>query len=298
LRNSYIKTLNNITMPYIQFQHRRDTAAVWTSYNPVLASGEIGLEIDTSLFKMGNGSTPWNSLPYGGLKGPTGPGGGAQGATGPTGSGVTGPTGPPGGGGGVTGPTGAGVTGPTGPGGGPQGPTGPTGAPSTTGPTGLRGFTGSAGVGVTGPTGPSGGPIGPTGPTGPGGGGGVKSGLYKVDLVVGNLFNIASFDTTNFPTNIGTWATPSSNTITLTFNNSFYSLSTIPPYFTGYIAYLTGGLYKTLNINSPTASTSPASTLVFSGGSWVWTMSITGTTFSSAAVNAGYSFFLVMNVFN
>lgn len=270
-------------MPFIQFQHRRDTASVWSLNNPTLASGELGLETDTSLFKIGNGTTPWNSLAYGGLKGPTGPGGGAQGATGPTGPG-------------------GGATGPTGPGGGGTAPTGPTGPGSTvtgpTGPRGFTGFTGPAGGGGTGPTGPSGGPIGATGPTGPGGGGGVKNGLYKVDLIVGNLFNITSFDTTNFPTNIGTWTTPTSNTITLTFNNSFYSLSTIPPYFTGYIAYLTGGLYKTLNINSPTAITTPTSTLVFSGGSWVWTMTITGSTFGSAAVNAGYSFFLVMNVFN
>lgn len=43
---------------------RRDTAANWTSANPTLASGEHGFETDTGKFKIGNGSTAWNSLGY------------------------------------------------------------------------------------------------------------------------------------------------------------------------------------------------------------------------------------------
>lgn len=43
---------------------RRDTAANWTSTNPVLAAGEAGLETDTLLVKYGDGTTAWNSLPY------------------------------------------------------------------------------------------------------------------------------------------------------------------------------------------------------------------------------------------
>lgn len=43
---------------------RRDTAAAWTSANPVLAPGEPGLETDTNSIKYGNGVTAWNSLPY------------------------------------------------------------------------------------------------------------------------------------------------------------------------------------------------------------------------------------------
>ena len=43
---------------------RRDTAANWTSVNPVLASGEEGYETDTGARKVGNGSTAWNSLDY------------------------------------------------------------------------------------------------------------------------------------------------------------------------------------------------------------------------------------------
>lgn len=43
---------------------RRDTAANWTSVNPVLHSGELGIETDTHLAKLGNGSTAWSGLPY------------------------------------------------------------------------------------------------------------------------------------------------------------------------------------------------------------------------------------------
>ena len=47
-----------------QIQLRRDTAADWTSNNPTLAAGEFGWESDTSKYKIGNGSTAWNSLAY------------------------------------------------------------------------------------------------------------------------------------------------------------------------------------------------------------------------------------------
>lgn len=43
---------------------RRGTAATWTSINPVLDAGEFGYESDTTKFKIGNGSTAWNSLSY------------------------------------------------------------------------------------------------------------------------------------------------------------------------------------------------------------------------------------------
>jgi len=43
---------------------RRDTAANWTSVNPILAEGEVGLETDTSQQKIGDGVTAWNNLPY------------------------------------------------------------------------------------------------------------------------------------------------------------------------------------------------------------------------------------------
>jgi hypothetical protein len=47
-----------------KIQHRRDTAANWTSTNPTLNAGEIGFETDTLKFKIGNGSTAWTSLTY------------------------------------------------------------------------------------------------------------------------------------------------------------------------------------------------------------------------------------------
>lgn len=93
-------------MGYIQLQFRRDTAASWASINPLLAEGEMGLETDTDLFKIGDGANLWNDLPYGGIAGPTG----AAGETGPAGStGETGPTGAPGdpGAPGPTGPAGS-----------------------------------------------------------------------------------------------------------------------------------------------------------------------------------------------
>jgi hypothetical protein len=41
-----------------------DTAANWQSANPVLAAREIGLELDTRRYKVGNGVTNWAGLPY------------------------------------------------------------------------------------------------------------------------------------------------------------------------------------------------------------------------------------------
>jgi hypothetical protein len=43
---------------------RRGTATQWTSANTVMAAGEIGVETDTGQFKIGDGTTGWNSLPY------------------------------------------------------------------------------------------------------------------------------------------------------------------------------------------------------------------------------------------
>lgn len=53
------------------FQFRRGTAANWTAANPTLLQGEVGFETDTSKFKVGDGTTVWSSLTYGGLIGPT-----------------------------------------------------------------------------------------------------------------------------------------------------------------------------------------------------------------------------------
>lgn len=47
---------------------RRDTAANWTAKNPILAAGEIGIQLAPVLtdvkFKIGDGSTAWSGLPF------------------------------------------------------------------------------------------------------------------------------------------------------------------------------------------------------------------------------------------
>lgn len=59
-------------MAVVRIQLRRDTAANWTSANPVLGAGEMGIETDTDQFKVGDGTTAWSSLAYGGIQGPAG----------------------------------------------------------------------------------------------------------------------------------------------------------------------------------------------------------------------------------
>lgn len=41
---------------------RRGTAAQWASANPILGSGELGVETDTLKFKIGNGTSTWTQL--------------------------------------------------------------------------------------------------------------------------------------------------------------------------------------------------------------------------------------------
>ena len=43
---------------------RNDTAANWKIANPILLEGEFAVELDTKKFKLGDGTTPWNSLKY------------------------------------------------------------------------------------------------------------------------------------------------------------------------------------------------------------------------------------------
>ena len=63
----------------LQIQFRRGTYSQWNSANPTLADGEFALQTDAGggaaagQFKIGDGSTNWNTLAYGGLVGPTGP---------------------------------------------------------------------------------------------------------------------------------------------------------------------------------------------------------------------------------
>jgi hypothetical protein len=50
-------------MPHT-IQLRRNTAERWLELNVVLRSGEIGYEMDTNRFKIGNGYTRWDDLDY------------------------------------------------------------------------------------------------------------------------------------------------------------------------------------------------------------------------------------------
>ena len=47
-----------------KIQLRNDTAANWTTSNPILLKGEMGVEIDTGKFKIGDGTTQWSGLAY------------------------------------------------------------------------------------------------------------------------------------------------------------------------------------------------------------------------------------------
>lgn len=56
-------------MGYARLQLRGDTSFAWSATNPVLAAREMALETDTDQFKIGDGVTAWNDLPYGGIQG-------------------------------------------------------------------------------------------------------------------------------------------------------------------------------------------------------------------------------------
>jgi hypothetical protein len=74
-----------------QIQLRRGTQDGWAEENPLLLEGELGSELDTGTFKIGNGEDAWNDLAY--ASGPQGP----PGPVGPDGpEGPIGPQGPPG----------------------------------------------------------------------------------------------------------------------------------------------------------------------------------------------------------
>lgn len=87
-----------------RIQFRRGTAAEWSTANPILAEGELGVELDTSKCKVGDGVLNWNSLLYAiGATGPAGANGtnGSNGTNGTNGTngvdGAPGPIGPMGG---------------------------------------------------------------------------------------------------------------------------------------------------------------------------------------------------------
>ena len=54
----------------IRIQLRRGTQAQWSATNPVLSQGELVIETNTNQVKIGNGTSAYNSLPYGFESGP------------------------------------------------------------------------------------------------------------------------------------------------------------------------------------------------------------------------------------
>ena len=59
-------------MSVVRIQLRRGLSTDWTDVDPVLAPGEIGLEVDTNKFKIGNDNEDsWTQLPYANIT-PTG----------------------------------------------------------------------------------------------------------------------------------------------------------------------------------------------------------------------------------
>lgn len=53
-----------------RIQQRRDTAARWSQYNPILLEGEVGYVLDDpNLYKIGDGEHAWNDLPFRGFDG-------------------------------------------------------------------------------------------------------------------------------------------------------------------------------------------------------------------------------------
>ena len=48
----------------IQIQLRNGSTAEWTNENPTLAEGEVGIDTDQNMFKVGDGVTTWNNLDF------------------------------------------------------------------------------------------------------------------------------------------------------------------------------------------------------------------------------------------
>lgn len=319
-------------MPLVQFQPRHDTSGNWNIvYNPVLAQGEMGVDLTQRQFKIGDGVNNWMALPFAGSTGPTG-------ITGPTGMGgtaYTGYTGPTGTQTGMTGPTGPTVTGPTGPTGntGPTGVTGVTGA-STTGPTGISGETGPTGVtgptgfaqtGITGPTGsidvtgptgnigPTGatGPTGsaPTGPTGSGGGGGsITAGYVQIAYSAGTTLFSNTIDTSHFPSSIGAVIVRDGSHVDISFNST-YNNSSVQPNVTGITYWY--GTFGAQSVGTPAftgwraqllypvalAAVITGTTLLWNGSNWIMTITISTSSFASTTtVNSPSGYGIIIHI--
>lgn len=56
--------MSNVTLNKVNIKVRGDTAANWSSANPILLKNEPGYDETNKKFKIGDGTTPWNSLSY------------------------------------------------------------------------------------------------------------------------------------------------------------------------------------------------------------------------------------------
>jgi len=186
-----------MTTRLTRMQQRRGTEAQWSDADPILASGEVGVNLTNGFVKIGDGFTSWSELPY--QIGPTGPQG-QDGDRGPIGvdwqgtwqAGIT-----------YTPPVAVEF----------QGSAWLALTESTNespaenqfwteiitevGPTGPQGNQGASGIqGPTGPTGPTG-PRGATGPTGATGAKGNQGDTGQQVLVLGVLGDASDLPETN-----------------------------------------------------------------------------------------------------
>lgn len=51
--------MNNLSIKF-----RRDESSEWEKVNPVLAKGQIGIDLSLSKIKIGDGITSWNGLDF------------------------------------------------------------------------------------------------------------------------------------------------------------------------------------------------------------------------------------------
>lgn len=140
----------------IRAQFRRGTQAEWAAANPTLLAGEPGYETDTGRFKVGDGTTAWNSISYSsGVQGPQGP----QGAAGDPG---------------------------------PQGYQGPQGQQGFQGSQGNQGYQGhQGGIGPQGYQGPQG-EQGPQGPQGSGTAADTVDGFHATQTPTASCCSVAT----------------------------------------------------------------------------------------------------------
>jgi len=129
-----------------------------------------------------------------------------------------------------------------------------------------------------------------------GGGGGITSGLYKVATTSGVLSS-SVFDTSSFPSSIGTWSAPTATSLTLTFNSTY--TKTLIPNYSGSIYWYNGTVYKTFTLPPfITGGGQPTVTFTWNGTNWQMVFTISGTTLGGSANDGTYGFFMYMNVFN